>query len=164
MIRKAVNNDLCEIFRIWNDAHHSNYGWPKVEEIPRDLLEVVQTKRTYVRLTNGEITGWIAWEPDGQNCVLNAIYVDPAFQRRGVGSELLEFMKSQIATTPALSISAAVLKKGASAMKFYKNRGFHICDVGDVDLNQCNLDLLRYLERRKDGDHAYVAIKKLRAT
>ena len=161
MIRRATDNDLCEIFRIWNDAHQHNYGWPRAEKIPGDLVEITQQKQNYVHLHNSRIVGWIAWDIDGQNCILDGIYVAPDLQRHGIGSKLLDFMISQIVAKPVSSVSAAVLKKGSFAIEFYMKCGFEVLNIGDVYLDRCNVDLVKYLEGRKDSDHAYVAIKKL---
>lgn len=160
LIRKSEQNDIDQIFQIWNEAHHHNYGWNTVEEIPPDLIEIASNMQSYLFLNEDKVVGWIAWQVHGSNCILEALYVKPSFQRQGIARRLLRFMESKVKGDIA-SITAAVLKSGKFAIDFYGSQGFENCDMHSPKLAEMNDELKQYLDEKGDERHSVIMVKFL---
>ena len=107
----------------------------------------MQENRVYE--LNGNAVGWIAWYIEGKNRVLEAVYVSPGHQRKGIGTQMVDFLVDQLRGIPVTSIAASVLRSGQFAVGFYRNVGFVIHNPEDTRSADYNPELRQYPLRPK---------------
>lgn len=78
----------------------------------------------------GEIVGFSATQGDH----INHLYVTPAEQGKGIGTELLKRVKSECGS----DLSLFVFLKNSRARAFYENHGFACAAFGDGSANEEN--------------------------
>ncbi len=99
LIRGAVEHDVPEIARIYNHAITNTTATFDIE--PKTIQDRLRwfSDRTddypvIVATIDGKVAGWAEIKPFGtrrayRHTVENAVYVDPEYQARGIGSALL---------------------------------------------------------------------------
>jgi GNAT superfamily N-acetyltransferase len=134
MIRKCDGNDTEIIYRIINEAaqayegviaedcYHQPY-MPK-EELEREMRRV----NFYGWEIDREIVGVMGIEPVNGVTLVRHAYVLPDYQNRGIGKNLLDYLK-KIATTPWLLVGT--WQDADWAIRFYRNNGFELLPEKD---------------------------------
>jgi ribosomal protein S18 acetylase RimI-like enzyme len=77
-----------------------------------------------ITLDGQENIGWVEFRRVGDEIFLKQLYVAPAYQRRGVGSQVMRLLLEERCRT-AISMALFVLKNNP-AFQFYKRHGFEI--------------------------------------
>lgn len=83
----------------------------------------------YVHICDVKLSIQTATEEDGQ---INALYVDSAFQGRGVGKMLMDAALKHPRLQAAENIYLDVWEENVRALEFYKRHGFEISGTCDV--------------------------------
>ncbi len=107
-----------------------DYGETAIEALiqrmqPKDLLYRAAYTHFYVAEENGRIVGCGAigpfWESKTESCLFN-VFVDPAFQRRGIGRALIETLERDEygARASRIHVHASV-----TGLPFYRSLGYH---------------------------------------
>jgi len=78
--------------------------------------------QTWVAKENDEIVGFIGIKNNDKTTLIEALFVSPKHQRKGIGSMLLKYALSCI--NEAQKISLEVLFHNENAIRFYKSFGF----------------------------------------
>lgn len=121
MIREATSLDIDRIIDIWlgtsllaHDFIAADY-WIGNQEAMRN--QYIPSCKTYVYEDNesGEVLGFVSMNEG----YLAAIFVTPAFQGKGIGRELLNYVKN---ISPVITLS--VYSKNTPSIHFYKREGF----------------------------------------
>jgi aminoglycoside 6'-N-acetyltransferase len=143
-LRPVTDADIPELARIRStpEVHeHWRGGDDMVAEVQKDLAEP-DTNPLVIEL-DGRVVGWIQWEaeedPDYRHASID-IYVDPAFDRRGVGTDAMRTLARHLIVDHGhhrLVIDPAV--HNVAAIRCYTKVGFR--PVG----------ILRQAERGNDG-------------
>lgn len=127
MIREAKNSDIKTILSIWLDASIKAHSFMPAEYWKakrNDMREIyLPSSKNYVFENKKEILGFISMS---QNTVA-AIFVTPKQQGHGIGSALLEFIKSKYD-----ELNLNVYKATTISINFYKKHGFVIAGE-DID-------------------------------
>ena len=83
---------------------------------------------TLVAVADGQVVGFACYYPEARDFVsvrpaaeIGALYVLQAWQRRGIGTEL---MRSCISRLPPLPVALFVLRGNEKAIRFYEKNGF----------------------------------------
>jgi len=77
-----------------------------------------------ITLNGEEDIGWVEFRPTGDELFLKPLYISPAHQRRGIGSQVMQrVMEEQRGT--AQSMALFVLKNNP-AFRFYERHGFEV--------------------------------------
>lgn len=120
MIRKFEVNDIDRVMDIWlytnikaHDFIPESYWHGKSETVRKMLPDA----ELFVYEENSEIQGFVGLMGD----YIAGIFVDPNSQSKGIGKELLDFVKK---TRPELSLQ--VYKKNTRAVRFYLREGFAV--------------------------------------
>ena len=128
MIRAADNGDISRIAEIlvfnnrinflpiFGDESYS-FGEMQVLRVARDLTE--DRLRNVFVYDDGIVRGFV--EIDGEG--LKRLYVEPLFQGRGIGAELIEFAAARGCRF------LWALEKNERALRFYERHGF--TDTGE---------------------------------
>ena len=108
MIRKAIINDLRRISEITSKAWKVNYkgiiadNFLQTRTVDNFIERGMETKwlednkiDTFVLEENNSIKGFISGNEYNLNnyCEIGRLYVDPEYQKQGIGTKLLEYMK-----------------------------------------------------------------------
>lgn len=104
-----------------------------------DFDRVIIGEKVWVAVEQGHRVGFAAvYENDN---FLHSLFVDPQWQRRGVGSALLDVAEAAFSGTGALKCLAA----NKPAQAFYHQRGWQVISRGESDQGEY---LLMHLPKR----------------
>jgi N-acetylglutamate synthase-like GNAT family acetyltransferase len=127
MIRKCDDRDLDSIYSIINDAAKKYNGFipkdrSKVPYMPLKELkhEIEEGVVFWGYERNGELIGVMGIQHVKDVTLIRHAYVRPSEQGKGVGSDLLSFLRNQT-TRPILIGTWA---DAVWAVRFYENHGF----------------------------------------
>ncbi len=129
-IRKAEAGDLSRIGEIYVFNNRVNYfpifqdektsfGRFQVLAVIEDYFRKEEYLKNIYVFDDGLIRGFL--EINGRG--LSKLYVDPFFQSRGVGSELISFGIQELHIDHLWT-----MEKNAGAISFYERHGFHLTD------------------------------------
>ena len=118
MIREFEKEDLEKVAEIWlnsnikvHDFIKKDYWENNFETVKLMFLEA----KIYVYEVANEIQAFIGLN----NNYIEGIFVDEKMRSKGIGKELLDFVKQN-----SLELSLKVYKKNQKAIKFYQREGF----------------------------------------
>ena len=124
--------------RIWQHHYPPIIGQAQVDYMLDRFqsLEAIQAQITegmnyYLIQSGGEWVGYFALDRQSQHWFLSKLYVDPQFQRQGIGSKAIGFIETLTAPLP---LRLVVNKDNADSLKFYQAQGFEIigAEVKDI--------------------------------
>ncbi len=123
MIRKLQPGDTEEVLAIWLEAsviaHHFIPAGYWQNSLPEMRTTYLPASDTHVYISpEGTIAGFISMVDN----YIAAIFVKPAFQGRGVGSQLLSYVQELYPTGLILN----VYKENQRSVQFYKRHGFTV--------------------------------------
>jgi len=99
------------------DCYHQPY-------MPRDELEREVKRMTFFGWeANGELIGVIGFEPIKGVTLIRHAYILPQWQRQGIGSKLLSYLRGLVTTSCLL---AGTWADAHWAIAFYKKHGFSL--------------------------------------
>ncbi|HUT67906.1 MAG TPA: GNAT family N-acetyltransferase [Dehalococcoidales bacterium] len=129
MIRRCRAEDAGKIYSIINEAAKAYDGviaadcyhqpYMPEEELQREIKRVI----FYGWEVNGELVGIMGIEPIKDITLIRHAYVLPQYQNQGIGTRLLEHLKS-LTTTPSLLVGTWTAAHRAIA--FYQKHGFNL--------------------------------------
>jgi putative acetyltransferase len=132
IIRPAKTDEIQRLVEIWisgslraHDFIDPEYWMSGKKEMAEKYLPM---SRSYVIEQNGVIAGFVSMVDD----YLAALFVDEAYQKKGYGKLLLDYIKEKHKT-----IQLRVYKKNTAATGFYHYNGFQVVEEGvDEDTGQ----------------------------
>ncbi|MBA3717387.1 MAG: GNAT family N-acetyltransferase [Actinobacteria bacterium] len=125
MIRRATPDDGPEVSRVFVAARDEMPYLPRIEDQHRPLLGgwFIERAQIWLAEDDGAVVGFSGIEDEE----LTHLYVDPAAQNRGVGSELLEHAK----TVRPERLELWVFQANDGARRFYERHGFRLVEQTD---------------------------------
>lgn len=142
MVREFKENDLNSIMRLWletNIVAHSFINKNYWESNYDDVKEMIPEAKIFVYEENNSIKGFIGLNGN----YIAGIFVETAWQSKGVGRALLNHIKEQ-----NTELLLQVYKKNSRAVKFYLRENFVISNE-QIDKNTYEIELL--MEWRKSS-------------
>lgn len=118
MIRKLNTEDINAVMNIWlkenKQAHHfiEESYW---ENHFYSVKEMISETEVYVYEQNSKICGFIGLMDD----YIAGIFVSKVFQSKGIGKQLLDFVKTKYST-----LSLHVYQQNTCAIQFYLREDF----------------------------------------
>ncbi|OMG65686.1 GNAT family N-acetyltransferase [Stutzerimonas balearica] len=125
-VRRAACRDLLALFAIHRALFlpHIARLWGWDERWQRaNFLEVVATASTWVVEGDSGIVGYLQFEEQARRIYLRNIALVPAYQRRGVGTRLVEALKTK-ASARRIPLTLSVFRTNLAARRFYERQGF----------------------------------------
>jgi len=99
------------------DCYHQPY-------MPREELEREMKRMTFFGWeVNGELIGVMGFEPIKDVTLIRHAYVLPRWQRQGIGSKLLDYLRGLVTTSRLL---AGTWSDAQWALDFYEKHGFRL--------------------------------------
>lgn len=122
MIRAFRSEDLLETARVWHRSGIEEYTYTPFQDLDeaqatqifRDVI--VKNCDIWVFEADGAIGGYLAMKAS----YIDRLYVDPDYQRTGIGSALIEYAKG---LCPG-GLELHTHEQNHRARKFYEARGF----------------------------------------
>jgi ribosomal protein S18 acetylase RimI-like enzyme len=116
-ILAALNKRLIE------DEQHPNPM--NVDQLAERMGNWLQAEyRGYLVIVAERITAYCLYRDDGKYYYLRHLYVDRDFRRRGIATQLLDWMYDNIWTDKKVRLDVLIHNEGAIA--FYKQYGFKL--------------------------------------
>lgn len=131
MIRIFQQNDIESILEVWlaasieaHDFMAPDYWESKLDDMRNIYLPASET---YVYDSDGNLEGFISMYENN----IAALFVRPAVQKQGIGSELIQFVKTRYK-----ELSLCVYKSNERSISFYRKHGFQVvCEQIDEHTN-----------------------------
>lgn len=142
MIRKLTAKDTNTIYEIINDAATAYKGVipPDCYHEPymplEELKGEMKTMTFYGWEENGRLVGVMALQPVRDVTLIRHAYVLTSYQRKGIGTKLLNYLKKQTRTKRFLVGTWAA---ATWAVDFYKKHGFRLVDKDKLLPNYWNV-------------------------
>jgi ribosomal protein S18 acetylase RimI-like enzyme len=124
-IRPYADSDESAVVGLWTQV----FAYPAAYNQP---LTTIRQKRAfendlfYVAEVNGTLAGTVMGGYDGHRGWIYALAVDPAFQRRGIGSALMRHVEARLNAKGCPKINLQVLPSNALTAEFYKTIGYQV--------------------------------------
>jgi GNAT superfamily N-acetyltransferase len=141
-IRRAGTTDAFETARIFSAALKSMAFFPKLhsDDEDRDFVRgFIETAETWIALNEGRVIGLACLEGDW----LSHLYVDPFWHDRGVGTALLERVKTQRPN----GFQLWAFQANYGARRLYERHGCVAAEFTDGSRNDEKLPDVRYVWR-----------------
>jgi phosphinothricin acetyltransferase len=134
-IRTATHEDLPAVVGIYNWAVNQTFATidsePLSAEEAAEWWETHAKQRmvTLVAEDDGDVVGWarlLPWRQRGFEVVEDLVYVDPLYQKRGVGRELLSKLIEAARQTGCRTIVASVAADNRAGLRLHQSLGFEV--------------------------------------
>lgn len=135
-IRKAIPEDAEILIKIYNDAFYEDcvrygvcpaYG-RSVEEMKKSIIEISK----YIAYHDSTPIGVISVKDEGDGVYyIGCLCVIPEFQRKGIGHQLIEFMKTQYSDWKKIELITPIDKE--KNVKFYTEKCGFMIDNEEMD-------------------------------
>jgi L-amino acid N-acyltransferase len=138
-IRPATREDMPAVVGIYNWAINQTFATIDSEPLSAEEAEewwnahARQRTVTLVADEEGDVIGWarlVPWRQRGFEVVEDLVYVDPLYQRRGIGRELLGRLMEAARQSGCRTIVASVAADNRSGLRLHLSLGFEV--VGTV--------------------------------
>lgn len=96
----------------WNDARERKQFFEQLSVVSVRIIRV-----------DGEVAGFIDFRPGAKSCELHTMIVVPQWQSKGVGTAVLEHLRSE-ARALKQPMVLSVLKTNPRALYFFERQGF----------------------------------------
>lgn len=151
-IRKATPKDAAEIKKAHYDAYQVSYrGYlpddflnrmPFNEELIERTANATKEREYYVAEIDGHVVGFGNLDyPEEKTIEIMALYVHPDFQKRGVGSALMDEICQKKKKEGYNRLILWTIKNGPS-IGFYQKQGLKLSDMPEKCW-KCNIPIIR---------------------
>ena len=134
-IRPATREDMPAVVGIYNWAINQTFATIESEPLSAEEAaewwesHVKQHMLTLVADEEGDIIGWarlLPWRQRGYAVVEDLVYVDPLYQRQGVGRELLSRLIEAARATGSRTIVASLAADNRAGLHLHQSLGFEV--------------------------------------
>ena len=144
-IKPSKMSEAAKLVEIYNAAFYEDYirfhGCPGYGRTVSDMEESIKKNQKYTIYVDEQAVGAISVSNKGEGrYYIGCLCVIPEYQRCGIGSMALEYLKKELNDWKAITLETPVLKK--ENVEFYtKKCGFAITKVitGKTDLYEFEL-------------------------
>ena len=122
MIKLMDKTNTYEVMDLWLRAttHSNPFVEPNFWETHYDYVKDTYIKEndTFIYISDGKIVGFASVSADNG---IDGLFVDPDYQNRGIGTELIDFLKSEYSM-----LQTNIYAKNRKALAFSMKLGFII--------------------------------------
>jgi len=129
MIRQCRPDDVQRVYFIINEAAKAYEGVIPPDRYHQPYMAMEELRQEMKRMdffgweVNGELIGVMGFEPVKDVTLIRHAYILPGWQRQGIGSRLMEYLKGLV-VTPRLLVGTWADAHWAIA--FYRKHGFKL--------------------------------------
>ena len=131
-VRPATREDMPAVVGIYNWAINQTFATIDSEPLSSEEAAAWWDAHagktvTLVAAEDDVIAGWarlLPWRLRGYEVVEDLVYVDPVYQRRGVGRQLLTRLIEEAGSTGCRTIVASVAADNAAGLRLHQSLGF----------------------------------------
>ena len=129
-IRKAAKSDLPEIETCAADAYAMYVDRIGREPAPMvaDFASAIEKGQLYVALEDKRLAGFVVFYPQRDHVHLENVAVSPEFQKRGIGSGLIEFVEQQARAEGYCRLELYTNAKMTENLELYPRLGYQQFD------------------------------------
>ena len=129
-IRKAAKSDLPEIETCAADAYAMYVDRIGREPAPMvaDFASAIEKEQLYVALEDEQLAGFVVFYPQRDHVHLENVAVSPEFQKRGIGSGLIEFVEQQARAEGYCRLELYTNAKMTENLELYPRLGYRQFD------------------------------------
>jgi len=143
MIRLAQKLDLQKVLQITRLCavemkSRKVFQWNEHYPDRKSFVNDINNNELYVYCINDKIVGCVSicsymdkvyskvsWKTNGENSIyIHRLAVDPEYQKKGVGSKLMDFAENKSKSDGAESIRLDTFSQNTVNQNFYKRRGY----------------------------------------
>jgi GNAT superfamily N-acetyltransferase len=130
-IRKAVESDIDFMTLIYNDSIKNFPSNIRKESDYNDFKNIFNKSIVYIveKSNIKKIIGWIAYEIYPEYTFIGGLYLLIDEQRKGIGTELLNYCIDTLKSENCKLIILNALKIAPWSIEFYRKNGFLIYDT-----------------------------------
>jgi L-amino acid N-acyltransferase len=134
-VRPATREDMRAVVGIYNWAINQTFATidsePLSDEEAEEWWESHARQRTITLVADedGDVVGWarlLPWRQRGFEIVEDLVYVDPLYQKRGVGRVLLAQLVETARETGCRTIVASVAADNLAGLRLHQSLGFEV--------------------------------------
>ena len=137
MIRGLLSSDFDSILGVINDAAQAYRGvipddrWKEPYMTARELQKEIEAGvQFFVWVEDEHLLGVVGIQPIRDTTLIRHAYVLTEYQKRGIGSRLLEYLMG-LAQTPEILVGTWA--DATWAIRFYENHGFKMVSSEEKD-------------------------------
>lgn len=137
MLRPTHVADIFRLQEIERGAAELFRGSPLIDVASMSVLSIADHERSidetlsFVAETDGRVAGFAMGEMQGRDAYLRELDVDPAFQKRGIGAQLVKHFADAAKSKGARAVYLATFRAPPWNAPFYRKLGFR--DVAHAD-------------------------------
>ncbi|SFN32275.1 Ribosomal protein S18 acetylase RimI [Izhakiella capsodis] len=137
-IRRYIEEDRPFLRTLYLASRKANWHWLNASAWQlEDFDQIIIGERVWVAIEQGYRVGFAAVSVNDN--FLHSLYIAPGWQRRGIGSALLDEVETTFTSIGALKCLSA----NTAALAFYLQRGWHRVSSGESELGSYELMHLR---------------------
>lgn len=146
-ITDATAEDVLEILALQKLAYQSeaeiyrNHDLPPLTESEAEIRDEFYHRQFLKAVVDNRLIGSVRAFSDGHTCFISRLVVHPDFQRRGIGTALMDAVERRFAAVHRYELSTGY--RSAFNLHFYERRGYVVFREQDSDLGPT----LMYLEK-----------------
>lgn len=127
-IKKLENKDIDKVVDLWYETSVTAHDFISPEYWKDNKTAMAEKylpgSETYLALVKNEIAGFVTMVDN----YLAAIFISPEMQGKGLGKQLLDFVKIEREI-----IQLKVYKKNSKTLQFYKNQNFELVSENEEE-------------------------------
>ena len=126
-IRTMTTTDMTALFTLWK-VSKLNFANKKREVHECTLMIELNPTSCFVAIEDDIIVGSIFGVFNGRRAWINHLAIHPEYQKRGIGSKLLNATIKELKKRGATKVILGVSTSNLKAMEFYYKNGFQVMD------------------------------------
>ena len=157
-IRRAAENDIENITRIYNDSITIFPPDQSAESSKEQFTEFYNNNIVYIaeKTDTSEAVGWIAYNQQEKYILINGIYLLLKEQLKGIGTKILDYCLNIWKKNNDKFILLKALKNAPWSVDFYKKHNFIIYETNKEYENDLN-----FLKSEKTNKWEILMYKRL---
>lgn len=124
IIRKYQIEDYEEVFKLWKACGLDLGTSDSKEEVQKLVIKNPNT--SLIGVEDERVVASVFGGYDGRRGLVHHLAVDPEFQKKGLGSEILKTLEEEFRSMGVVKLSFWVKRDNIGAVEFYNKTGYEL--------------------------------------